>query len=148
MTFLRWQPYDDMLRMQESINQIFRKHYGDLNQQDNAQQNCWTPSADILESEKEFLIRLEIPGVAKEDVKIDFNENIITINGEKKQDGSLPQENFHRMECQSGKFIRSFSLPQHVDGEKIEGSLCDGILSIRIPKSEKALKKSIPIKSE
>ncbi len=148
MTLLRWQPIENMLRMQENINQVFRKHFEEMNQPEDGQQSCWTPPVDIFESEKEYLIRLEMPGVLKEDVKIDFNDNVIAVNGERKRDSSLVRENFHRMECSSGKFTRSFSIPQHVDGEKIEGSLRDGILSIRIPKSEKSLKKVIPIKGE
>ena len=90
MTFLRWQPFDDLLRMQESINQIFRKHYGEMSSQEDAQQSCWTPAADIFENYKEFLIRLELPGVKKDDLKIDFNENIISISGERKTDEKLP----------------------------------------------------------
>lgn len=148
MTLLRWQPFDEMLRMQESINQVFRKHYDEMNQSGEAQQSCWTPAADIFDTDKEFFIRLELPGVQKEDVKIDFNENILSISGERKRDGSMLQENYHRIECLHGKFSRSFTLPQHIDGEKIEGVLRDGVLNIRIPKSEKAQRKSIPIKAE
>ena len=148
MTLLRWQPFNDMLRMQESINQVFRKHFDEMNQQNDSQQNCWNPTADIFDNEKDFLIRLELPGIKKEEVKIDFNDNILSVSGERKPDASLSQEKFHRMECLYGKFNRSFTLPQHIDAEKIEGTLREGILNIRIPKSEKAQKKSIPIQAE
>lgn len=145
MTLLRWQPFDDMLRMQESINQVFRKHFDDMHNQGDSPSCTWTPLADIFEADKEYLIRMELPGVLKEDIKMDFNENVITISGERKTNPSMAHENYLRMECVSGKFSRSFSLPQHVDSEKIEGTLRDGILNIRIPKSEKAQKKTIPI---
>jgi HSP20 family protein len=135
-----------MLRMQENINQVFRKHLDEMNSDTPA---CnWTPLADIFETDKDFIVRLELPGVQKEDVKMDFNENVITISGERKHSPDLAQENFLRMECISGKFSRSFSLPQHVNSEKIEGALREGVLSIRIPKSEKAQKKTIPISGD
>lgn len=148
MTLLRWQSFEDMLRMQESINQIFRRHFDEMTPQGESQQSCWTPAADIFDNEKDYLIRLELPGVLKEDIKIDYNENILSVTGERKPDPSLAQEKYHRMECLYGKFNRSFTLPQHIDADKIEGNLREGILSIRIPKSEKAQKKSIPVKAE
>lgn len=103
----------------------------------------WTPSADISESDQEFLIRAELPAVKKDDVKITIDQGMITIEGERKDKRETKNEKFHRLETFQGHFARSFSLPDNVDSQKIRAESADGVLTIHLPKT--AVEKSKPI---
>src|SRR4029453_17576073 len=94
----------------------------------------WSPSADISETEKEYLIRAELPAVRKDDVKVTVDHGMITIAGERKQHFEDKNEKFHRVESLSGSFTRSFALPDDADSEAIRCENKDGVLTVRIPK--------------
>jgi HSP20 family protein len=96
----------------------------------------WAPSADISETDKEYLIRAELPSVKKEDVKVLVDEGVITIKGERKQEREDKSEKYHRVESFYGSFERSFSLPDNVNADAIRCESKDGILSVHIPKTE------------
>lgn len=106
----------------------------------------WAPRVDIAETEKEFIIKAEIPEVKKEEVKISVDNGILSIRGERKQEKEEKGKKFHRVERYYGSFTRSFTLPDNVDETKIEASFKDGMLNIQIPKSEKSKPKAIDVK--
>ena len=96
----------------------------------------WAPSADISETDKEYVIRAELPAVKKEDVHVSLDGGVLTIKGERKQHKEDKNEKFHRVESFYGSFERSFTLPDNVDADKISCASKDGILSVHIPKVE------------
>ena len=96
----------------------------------------WAPSADISETDKEYLIRAELPAVKKEDVQVTFDDGMITIKGERKQQKEDKNEKYHRMESFYGSFERRFSLPENVNAEAIHCESKDGVLTVHIPKTE------------
>ena len=98
-----------------------------------------TPTHDIIENEKEFLVEFELAGVKKEDVSIDVERNILTISAERKEVKDLK---YNRKESFTGKYQKSFTLPDTVDADNISASLNDGILTINIPKLEEPAKLS------
>src|ERR1039458_4907335 len=100
----------------------------------NGQKVEWAPSADISETDKEYLIRAELPAVKKEDVKVSYEDGVITIKGERKQQKDEKTEKFHRVESFYGSFERRFSLPDNVDADKIHCESKDGIVTVHIPK--------------
>ena len=106
----------------------------------------WMPAVDVGEYENEYQVKVEIPGVNKDDVKITMRENILTIHGEKKQEKESKDFNYHRVERSYGSFQRSFTLPTSVKHDKIEASYNDGILTIALPKAEEAKPKQIEVK--
>ncbi|MEX1301744.1 MAG: Hsp20/alpha crystallin family protein [Desulfotignum sp.] len=106
----------------------------------------WAPSVDILETEKEFVIKAEIPGVSKDDVKISVDNGTLTIRGEKKQEKEEKNKKFHRVEQFYGSFARSFTLPENVDETKIEAAFKNGMLKLQIPKTTVSKPKAIDIK--
>ncbi len=106
----------------------------------------WTPSADISEVEKEYLIRAELPAVKKEDVQVLFNDGVITIKGERHQQKEDKNEKYHRTENFYGSFERSFSLPENVNADAIRCESKDGMLTVHIPKTETAAQKPKQIK--
>jgi HSP20 family protein len=96
----------------------------------------WAPSADISETDKEFVIRAELPAVKKEDVQVRLNKGMITIKGERKQQQDDKNEKYHRVESFYGSFERSFSLPDNINAEGARCESKDGILTVHIPKAE------------
>jgi len=102
----------------------------------------FVPRVDIIEGEKAFEIHVAVPGMNKEDFKIDLNDNYLTVSGERKLNRELKEENFHSVETQYGTFSRSFSLPENVDATKISAKYVNGILELNIPKDEKKVLKS------
>jgi len=106
----------------------------------------WAPSADISETEKEFLIRAELPAVKKEDVKVTVDQGMITIEGERRQQKEDKTEKYHRVETFQGNFSRSFSLPENVNADAIRCESKDGVLIVHIPKVEVAAPKAKQIK--
>jgi len=107
--------------------------------------NNFTPKVDVRENEQEFELLLELPGVRKEDMQIELEEDVLYVSGERKAAEETKDTNVHRMEQFYGSFQRSFHLPQGLDKETIAAQYQDGILRLTIKKHEKAIKKQIVI---
>lgn len=106
----------------------------------------WLPAVDLIEKDDEFVAKVELPGVSKDDVKITMQDNILTVRGEKKEEKETRQSNYHRLERSYGSFQRSFTLPNAVKADKVEAQYKDGILTITLPKSEEAKRKQIEVR--
>ena len=106
---------------------------------------AWAPAVDIHETDDGFMVTADLPGVKKEDIEIDLKDSTLTIKGEKKFEEKAPKENYIRIERSYGKFIRSFSLPNNIDSEKIKATFNNGTLELNIPKKEDAKPKQITI---
>jgi|SRR5205085_11665559 len=106
----------------------------------------WTPICDIYETEKEIVLKLEVPGIKKEDVMVGLENNMLTIHGERKFEEEVKKENFHRVERNYGEFLRSFTLPATIDPAKILAEFKDGLLTVMLPKREEAKPKMIEVK--
>jgi HSP20 family protein len=106
----------------------------------------WSPLVDIVEDEKEYLIKAELPEMRKEDVRLTVENEVLTISGERKFEREEKGRKHHRIERAYGSFVRSFSLPEDSDGSKVRADYKDGVLQVHLPKSEKAKPKSIEIK--
>ena len=106
----------------------------------------FVPRVDVFEDEKAFEIHVAVPGVNKEDFKLDLNDNLLTVSGERKYTKERKENNFHTVETQYGTFKRSFSLPENVASDQIQARYNNGILEITVPKDEKkALKTTIKV---
>jgi len=103
----------------------------------------WSPSADISETDKEYIIRAALPGIKKENIEVNLREGLITIAGDRKQEKEEKDEKFHRVESIYGSFTRSFSLPDNIKADAVRSDYKDGILSVHIPKAEKERPKQI-----
>lgn len=111
-----------------------------------AREADWAPRVDISETDKEFTIKAEVPGIKREDVKINIEDHVLSIHGESKQEKEEEGKRFHRVERFYGSFNRSFALPENVDEEQIAANFKDGLLSLTIPKKEAEKAKAIEIK--
>jgi HSP20 family protein len=108
--------------------------------------SAWLPPCDVFEDKDAVKIVAEIPGVAAEDVKISLETNLLTLRGEKKQQAEEKNERVHRYERSYGAFERTFALPTAVDAEKIDAQYAHGVLTVTIPKAERARPREIPVK--
>ena|SRR5262245_49517070 len=106
----------------------------------------WVPACDIYETEREIVVKAELPGLKKEDVSVSIENNLLTIHGERKFEGEVKRENFHRVERNYGEFLRSFTLPAFIDPNKILAEFKDGLLWVFLPKREEAKPKQIEVK--
>jgi HSP20 family protein len=106
----------------------------------------WVPACDIYETDKEIVVKAEIPGLRKEDVFVSLENNVLTIRGERKFADEVKRENYHRVERSYGEFLRSFTLPAFIEPDKILAEFKDGLLWIFLPKREEAKPKQIEVK--
>ncbi|MDA3921971.1 MAG: Hsp20/alpha crystallin family protein [Salinisphaera sp.] len=98
--------------------------------------DVWAPAVDIREKTEEYLIRAELPGVAREDIHLSVDNGVLTLQGERRHESEEKDEKQHRRESYYGQFSRSFSLPDNAATEQIKAKYADGVVEIRIPKSE------------
>jgi len=106
----------------------------------------WAPLVDIIEHDKEYLIKAELPEVKRDDVKVTVQDDVLTITGERTLEKEEKGNKYHRVERAYGRFSRSFTLPEDTDGSKVAAEFKDGVLKVHLPKSERAQAKSIEVK--
>jgi HSP20 family protein len=137
-----WDPFREMESLLDRYGKSARKSGESAGIKD-MESGDWMPAVDIVENDHSFVVRTELPGVEKDNVQVHVNNGVLIVKGEKKQE--IKDEKRHRIECAYGSFVRSFTLPQDVDIEKIEAACKNGILSLTIPKLEKAKPKQIEV---
>jgi HSP20 family protein len=105
----------------------------------------WVPPCDIYETEKEIVLKMELPEMKKEDVRVTMENNVLTLRGERKFKAKVDRENYHRVERNYGEFLRSFTLPSFIEGKGILAEFKDGVLKVTLPKNETATSKQIEV---
>ena len=146
MALVRWNPARDLMQMREEMDRLFNQAFGRGDGEEGAWgRGTWMPPVDIHETDDAFVLKAELPGFTKEDVQIELHGNRLILRGERKQETEVKEEQYHRRERAYGRFERAFWLPTTVDAEKIQASFKDGVLELRLPKSEAAKPKRIPI---
>ncbi len=106
----------------------------------------WAPSLDLSETDKEYVARVEAPGVHKENMDVNLDGNVLTVSGKRETRMEKEEEEYIWKEREEGRFVRSIRLPKAVDPDKVDASYQDGVLTIRLPKREPALKSKVAIK--
>jgi HSP20 family protein len=146
MALVRWEPFRDLLSLQDRMNRMFDESYRGRNASDDwALGGTWAPAVDIYEHEGNIVLTAELPGVDAKDVDIRVENNVLTLRGERKWSDEVQRESYHRVERAYGSFTRSFTLPNVVDTEKIKADFKDGMLKLVLPKKEEAKPKQISI---
>lgn len=108
----------------------------------------FTPRANVEETKNSYVLSFDLPGVKKQDVKIDVQGRTITVSGERKHEGETESGGFKRYECLSGSFQRSFNLPEGLDPDRVEATLNDGVLKVVLPKAAAEQPRKIEIKTQ
>ena len=143
---VRFDPFSEMDSLQRSINRLFDDAGTARRPAREAADAVWMPAVNTYEDKEAFLISCDLPGMDQKDVKLNLDNNTLTISGTRKLEHEDKRENYQRVECVFGTFSRSFTLPATVDSGKIEASMQNGVLTIRLPKKEESKPKQIDIK--
>jgi HSP20 family protein len=131
MALTRWNPYRELNRFFEREGPVAT--------------TVWSPSVDIFENDNELVVKAELPGMELKDIEVTFENNVLTIKGERRFEHETKKEDYHRVEREFGCFSRSFALPTYVDEAKVKADYKDGILKVVLPKKELAKPKGITV---
>ena len=144
MALVRWDPIRELASMEvDRLNTMFSNLYGE------GLARNWVPAVDIYETEQhEVVIKAELPDVKREDISVTFENNVLTLKGERKLEQEVKRESYQRIERRYGSFSRSFTLPSTVDASQIGASYKDGVLTVTLPQREEARAKQISISAE
>lgn len=139
MSLVRWDPFHELDEMNARFNRLFGRSGAPRSGADVGKEAMtafdWAPSVDIAETPEEFRITAELPQVKKEDIHVSVEDRVLRIEGERKQEKEEKDVKLHRIERSYGSFLRTFSLPENVDAEKIHADSKDGVLVLHLPKS-------------
>ena len=129
------------MNLGDEMNRVFGSLFDEFDRSE-----CrWSPSANIVEQDDKLTLTAELPGIEKKDVKINLQNNILTIEGEKKQQSEVKDDDYFKTERFYGKFCRNFTMPSDIDSENISANYSNGVLSVSLPRSEKAKPQQIEI---
>lgn len=146
-TLTTWNPLRDLEELQDRVLRSFG--LGMSRRMPEGQQSLttaeWAPSVDISEDDHEYLIKAELPEVKKEDVKVTVENGILTLKGERKFEKEEKNKKFHRIERSYGTFVRTFSMPDDADPTKVTADFKEGLLQVRLAKSEEKKPKNIEV---
>lgn len=129
----RWDPLREMEEIMRSMQRVFGTLPGKTEESMTLAE--WTPSVDIGENDKEYLVKAELPEVKKEDIKVNVEDGSLCISGERRVEKVEKDMKYHRLERAYGRFERTFSLPDQADADKITSEFKDGILTVHLPKN-------------
>ena len=138
-------PFREMFELQRSINDLFEGSLG-KSSRESAALSAWAPAVDIYEDEDSFLLKVELPEVNRDDVKVNLDGNMLSITGERRFEHEDKRDGYHRVERSYGQFYRSFTLPPNVNAAEINAEFKEGLLRLTIPKKEEAKPKQIEVK--
>ncbi len=146
----RWNPFREMDDLQRRLASVFDlaplRRSSLTTDEESMTVPEWAPAVDIIEDDKEYLIKVELPEVHKDDVKLTVEGGTLTISGERKTEKEEKNRRFHRVERFYGRFERSFNIPDDADASKVNADFKDGVLRVHVAKSEKARPKQIEVK--
>ncbi len=137
--------WDPFRQFQQRMNRFFDEGSPFTFPEEALSLKTWIPSCDIYETENEIVVKAELPGAKKEDVKVNIENNMLTLSGERRFEEETKKENYVRVERNYGQFLRSFTLPITIDATKVLADFKDGLLTITLPKREEAKPKQIEI---
>jgi HSP20 family protein len=142
MTITRWTPIHDLAAVEvDRLNEMFSSVFGAP-----VAASSWTPAVDIFEAvNHDLVLKAELPAIKKEDIKVTVEQNVLTIEGERKFDESVAKDQYHRLERGFGQFRRSFTLPATIDGARVSATYVDGVLTITVPQREEAKAREVAI---
>jgi len=146
MALIRWDPFRDMVSLQERMNRLFEDVLSKPRGSDEGfASGIWAPPVDIYENEQEVLIKAEVPGMNQTDISVEVKDGTLVIKGERKHEKDVKDGYYHRVERVYGTFQRSFTLPTTVEADKVTARYRDGVLELKLPKAESAKPKQIKV---
>lgn len=149
MALVRWDPFREIGALQERMSRLFEEGvfpFRGLGER--TALKSWAPPVDIYETEKEIVLKAELPGMSQDDFSVEVRDNTLTLKGERKEEKESKGEGYYQMERSFGAFQRSFTLPNIVHQDMAKARYKDGILEVVLPKVEAVVPKQIPVEVE
>jgi HSP20 family protein len=140
MALAKWDPFREFNTLPARFGGLFGKEWDAP-----LSTRAWNPAVDVFENGNEVVFKAELPGMNAKDIEVNFENNVLTIKGERRFEKEAKEENYHRVEREYGNFSRSFTVPAPVDGEKIVAEYKDGVLKVVLPKREETKAKAIKV---
>lgn len=145
MALVRWEPVRELNTIQGEINRLFNSFFDAPVSTGEGAGRRWLPPMDLVEADDHYVLRADLPGLAQDDVKIEVEDDVLTVSGERRAEHERNGEGYHRLERAYGSFSRSLTLPEGVDPEAVQASFARGVLEIRIPKPEQRKPRRVAI---
>ena len=140
-----WEPRRSFHPFYNNFDRFFNEFGWGEHQTEGQESASWTPKVDVYQTDDSYVLKAELPGLSKEEINIDVNDNTLTLKGEKKLEEKVEKENYVRVERTYGSFSRSFNLSDDVDTEHITANYKDGVLELTLPKKEESKPKEIKV---
>jgi HSP20 family protein len=147
-TLVRWDPFRDLVSIQDELNRLFGRTFAGVEPLRPSAAGTWMPSMDVYETEDKIVATLELPGIDPDAVDVSVEDSTLTVSGSRELSNEVKEESYHRLERRYGSFTRAITLPQTADTSKVEARFDKGVLTIEVPKVEKAKPKKIQVKAE
>ena len=147
MNLVRWDPFRELEEVSTRLNRLFAQPFGRrLAEDEGSLMAEWAPAVDVQETDGEYLVKADLPEVKKEDVRVELQDGMVCLRGERKQEKEEKGKKFHRIERAYGQVERRLALPSEVDPQKVAAEFKGGVLKVHLPKSPTAKPKSIEVK--
>ena len=144
MAVVKWDPFRDLISIQDRMNRLFEQTLSRSRGEEGAAA-AWTPAVDIYETPDTIVIKADLPGVVREDIEIQIDDNTLTLKGERRFSKDVQEESYLRIERTYGSFHRCFTLPASIRQEEIRAVCRDGVLELALPKAEGSKPRRIAI---
>ncbi len=139
----RWDPFDELNTLRNRMDRVLGRFTEE--HEEPIVGAKWAPLADIFETKDAFIVRAELPGFDEKDINVEIENGVLTTNGERKFETRTEEKGYRKIERSYGKFMRSFTLPQNVNPDKIAAAYVNGVLEVTVPKKEEAKPKKITL---
>ena len=133
MNLVKWDPFRELEAVQTRLNRFFGGR--PFREEDAMAFADWEPAVDIQETEKEYVVKADLPDMKKENVKVEFEDGVLTLEGERALEKEENGKRYHKIERGFGKFVRRFALPTEIDETKVAAEFKDGVLNVHLPKA-------------
>ena len=133
MALIRWEPARELQSIQQEMNRLFGTFLDPQSGVEGGGRR-WIPATDLVEEGDHYVLRADLPGVGEDDVKVELEDNVLTVSGERKSEHEQRKNGYYRIERASGRFARSLTLPEGVDADSIKARFENGVLEVSIPK--------------
>jgi HSP20 family protein len=145
MAIVRWEPLRELTTLQNEMNRLFGSVFDAPAQGNGGTLRRWMPAMDLVETDDHFVLRADLPGMSEDDINIEFENDTLTVSGERKAEHETKNEGYYRVERAFGSFSRSLTLPKGIDAEAVTAHFDRGVLEIRVPKPEERKPRRIEI---
>ena len=145
MYIAKYDPFREVRSLQDEVNHLFSRAFAPAGGREESFNGAWMPKVDILENKENLVLEAELPGLTRDDFELSFENNVLTLKGERKFEKKDESDNYHRVERAYGSFTRSFTLPSTVTADGARAEFENGILTISLPKREETKARKIEV---